>query len=59
MKEVPVILLKHLSPAQRRALVVADNQPAIAGAGWDEEMPRIELAILHEEFGAKFCVETE
>jgi len=49
MKEVPVIVLKHLSPAQRRALVIADNQLAIAGAAWDEEMLRIELAILHEE----------
>ena len=49
MKEVPVIVLRHLSPAQRRALVIADNQLAIAGAGWDEEMLRIELAILHEE----------
>src|SRR5580698_10549345 len=49
MKEVPVIVLRHLSPAQRRALVIADNQLAIAGAGWDEEMLRIELATLHEE----------
>jgi DNA modification methylase len=49
MKEVPVIVLSHLSPAQRRALVIADNQLAIAGAAWDEEMLRIELAILHEE----------
>src|SRR5579863_7279226 len=48
MKEVPVIVLRHLSPAQRR-LVIADNQLTIAGAGWDEEMLRIELAILHEE----------
>ncbi len=49
MKEVPVIVLRHLSPAQRRALVIADNQLAIAGAAWDEEALRIELAILHEE----------
>ncbi len=49
MGEVPVILLGHLSPAQRRALVIADNQLAIEGAGWDEEMLRVELAILHEE----------
>jgi DNA modification methylase len=48
MEDVPVILLGHLSPAQRRALVVADNQLAIAGAGWDEEMLRIELALLQE-----------
>jgi hypothetical protein len=33
MKEVPVIVLRHLSPVQRRALVIADNQLAIAGAG--------------------------
>src|ERR1022692_2298193 len=46
MKEVPVIVLRHLSPSQRRALVIADNQLAIAGAAWDEEMLRIELAIL-------------
>ena len=49
MKECPVIVLRHLSPAQRRALIIADNQLAIAGAGWDEEMLRVELAILHEE----------
>jgi ParB-like nuclease domain len=49
MEEVPVIVLRHLCPAQRRALVIADNQLAIAGAGRDEEMLRIELAILHEE----------
>jgi hypothetical protein len=29
--------------------VIADNQLALAGAGWDEDMLRIELAILHEE----------
>jgi DNA modification methylase len=49
MDEVPVIVLRNLSPAQKRALVIADNQLAIAGAGWDEEMLRVELAILHEE----------
>jgi ParB-like chromosome segregation protein Spo0J len=49
MKEIPVIVLRHLSEAQRRALVIADNQLAIAGAGWDEDLLRSELAILHEE----------
>jgi len=49
MDEVPVIVLKHLSPAQRRALVIADNQLAIEGAGWNEETLRIELALLQEE----------
>src|SRR5579862_5952198 len=48
MKEVPVIPLRGLSPAQRRALVIADNQLAIAGAAWDEDLLRVELALLHE-----------
>jgi len=29
MKEVPVIVLRHLSEAQKRALVIADNQLAL------------------------------
>jgi ParB-like chromosome segregation protein Spo0J len=45
MADVAVIVLKHLSSAQRRALVIADNQLFIAGAGWDEEMLRAELPI--------------
>jgi hypothetical protein len=47
MKQVPVIVLAHLSEEQRRALVIADNQLAL-NAGWDEELLRVELAILHE-----------
>ena len=49
MTEVPVIVLAHLTEAQRRALVIADNQLAITGAGWDEETLRLELAMLQEE----------
>ncbi len=49
LTEVPVIQLGHLSEAQRRALVIADNQLAITGAGWDEETLRLELAALSEE----------
>jgi hypothetical protein len=49
LKEVHVNMLKHMSLAQRRVFVIANNQLAIAGAAWDEEMLRIELAILHEE----------
>jgi ParB-like chromosome segregation protein Spo0J len=46
--EAPVIVLGHLTDAQRRALVIADNQLAL-GAGWDEEMLRLELRILQPE----------
>src|SRR5208337_4551631 len=48
MAEVPVIVLRHLSEAQRRALIIADNQLAL-NAGWDEDLLRIELALLHDE----------
>ena len=48
MREVPVIVLEHLSEAQRRALVLADNQLAL-NASWDEELLRAELAALEQE----------
>jgi DNA modification methylase len=48
LREVPVIVLAHLSDAQRRALVIADNQLAL-NAGWDEEMLHLELTALQEE----------
>ena len=48
LTEVPVIVLDHLSEAQRRALVIADNQLAL-NAGWDEELLRGLLSELREE----------
>jgi hypothetical protein len=48
MTEVPVIVLDHLSEAQRRALVIADNRIA-ENAGWDEQLLRAELATLRED----------
>jgi hypothetical protein len=47
LTEVPVIVLTHLSDAQRRALVIADNRIA-ENAGWDDEMLKAEVAALHE-----------
>ena len=47
MQTVPVIVLDHLTPTQRRALVIADNRIA-ENAGWDEEMLSLELAELQE-----------
>src|SRR5450432_1675810 len=47
MIDVPVIQLSHLSEAQRRALVIADNQLAL-NSGWDEELLRMELSLLQE-----------
>jgi DNA modification methylase len=45
---VPVVVLDHLTPTQRRALVIADNRIA-ENAGWDDELLRIELEALHDE----------
>lgn len=47
LDEVPVIELAHLSTAQKRAYVIADNRLAL-DAGWDEEMLALELAELSE-----------
>lgn len=44
-KTVPTIALAHLSPAERRAYVLADNKLAL-NAGWDREMLAIELQAL-------------
>ena len=45
MDRVPVIRFEHLSEAQKRAYVLADNQLAL-NAGWDEALLRLELADL-------------
>lgn len=42
MDEVPTIVLDHLSKAQQRALVIADNQLAL-NAGWDMDMLKAEI----------------
>jgi ParB-like nuclease domain len=48
LEEVPCISLEHLSEAERRALVIADNRIA-ENAGWDEQMLKAELAALRED----------
>src|SRR3954447_4763890 len=45
LAEVPVIRLDHLSEAQKRAYILADNQLALL-AGWDEELLAFELGEL-------------
>ena len=45
---VPVVVLDHLTPTQRRALVIADNRIA-ENAGWDDAMLRIEIAALQDD----------
>jgi DNA modification methylase len=47
LERVPVIEFAHMSEAQKRAYVLADNQLALV-AGWDEALLRLELADLSE-----------
>jgi hypothetical protein len=47
LADVPVIELAHLTPAQRRAYVLADNKLAL-NAGWDADLLRLELAELQD-----------
>src|SRR3984893_12771389 len=48
LTEVPVIVLDHLTDAQKRAYIIADNQLAL-NAGWDEALLAAELAALQQE----------
>ena len=48
LAEVPVIVLDHLTQAQKRAYILADNQLAL-DAGWDETLLAAELAALQRE----------
>src|ERR1700689_470957 len=48
LAEVPVIVLDHLTEAQKRAYIIADNQLAL-NAGWDETLLQEELKALQAE----------
>jgi ParB-like chromosome segregation protein Spo0J len=44
---VPCIILDHLTDAQKKAYIIADNKLAL-NAGWDEELLKLELESLKE-----------
>ena len=46
--EVPCVYVDHLTEAQKKAYILADNRMA-EDAGWDEEMLRIEIEALKEQ----------
>ncbi|GHV26991.1 methyltransferase [Clostridia bacterium] len=50
--EIPCVFVEHLTEAQKRAYIIADNRLAL-NAGWDDEMLSVELADLQ---GADFDV---
>lgn len=47
IKEVPCLRLSHLTEAQKKAYVIADNKLAL-NAGWDDEMLALELGELSD-----------
>lgn len=48
LSEVPCIRLDHLTEAQKKAYIIADNKLAL-NAGWDNELLGLELGELKEE----------
>lgn len=45
LEKVPCVFVEHLTEAQKRAYIIADNRLALS-AGWDAEMLAVELADL-------------
>lgn len=48
LSEIPCRILDHLTDAQRRAYILADNRLGELGGGWDSEMLALECAELGE-----------
>ena len=48
ISEVPCVYADHLTEAQKKAYIIADNRMAM-DAGWDEEMLRIEIESLQAD----------
>lgn len=48
LKEIPCLVLSHLTDAQRRAYILADNRMAL-DAGWDNEILEAEMRRLIED----------
>lgn len=46
--EVPCVFADHLTEAQKKAYIIADNRMAM-DAGWDEELLRVEIEALQTE----------
>lgn len=47
LTEVPCVRITHLTPAQKRAYILADNRLAEL-SGWDEELLKVELAEINQ-----------
>ena len=47
VNEVPCVFVEHLSEAQKKAYILADNRMSL-DAGWDDELLKVEMASLQE-----------
>ena len=47
MTEIPCVFTEHLTQAQKKAYIIADNKLAL-NAGWDESLLALEIAGLQE-----------
>ena len=47
INEVPCVFVEHLSEAQKKAYILADNRMSL-DAGWDDELLKVEMASLQE-----------
>ena len=48
LREIPCVFADHLTEAQKKAYIIADNRMAM-DAGWDEELLRVEIEALQAE----------
>ena len=48
LTEIPCVFADHLTEAQKKAYIIADNRMAM-DAGWDEEILRVEIEALQAE----------
>lgn len=46
--DVPCVFVDYLTPAQKKAYIIADNRMAL-DAGWDEEMLKVEIEALQAD----------
>ena len=49
IEKVPCVFVDYLTPAQKKAYILADNRMAM-DAGWDEELLRVEIEALQAEY---------
>jgi len=50
LTKVPCIIADHLTEAQKKAYVLADNRLAEYGSGWDKDLLKIELDDIKDNF---------